>query len=162
MKIVIGDEEFPAHKIILSANSPVLTTMFSTNMREANENRLVAEDIDTEAMKLFLTHLYTGTYNTKDNTEMIPEVLYGADKYDVKTLKKLCELQLSDRLSLENVLKIVDKADTYYAGALKDCCIDFMVKNNQKITTHADFDPLCLAKPHLMLRFIKDVSSISK
>lgn len=160
--IIVGEAELPAHKLILSANSSVLEAMFSTDMREAQENRVVVEDINEHAMKRFLSFLYTGTYDPTDNTDVLLGLLYAAEKYDVINLKRACELQLSDKLSFENVLKIVDMADTYRSDVLKECCLEFMVKNNPEITTIPEFDSLCMTKPHIMLRFIKEVSSAKK
>lgn len=54
-------ETFPAHKIILSAQSPVLAAMFSNKQfAENRDNQVKFENIDKEMMPSFLDFIYGG------------------------------------------------------------------------------------------------------
>ena len=49
--IVIGQHQFPAHKIILMLKSPVFEVMLNINMQEKNNNQLELEDLQAESFK---------------------------------------------------------------------------------------------------------------
>lgn len=54
-------ETFPAHKIILSAQSPVLAAMFSNKkFIENRDNQVKFENINKEMMESFLDFIYGG------------------------------------------------------------------------------------------------------
>lgn len=68
--LVLGDVEFPAHRAVLAATSPVFLRMFSGDFKEAKALKktesggLVCEvaipDVTKEAVELFLTLVYQG------------------------------------------------------------------------------------------------------
>lgn len=71
--------DFPAHKAILAARSPVFDAMFShEEVSEVTERRVVIEDISSEVMEPLLAYLYSG--DTKDVGRYSVELLAAADK----------------------------------------------------------------------------------
>ena len=68
--LTLRDAEFPAHRAVLAANSPVFLKMFSGDYKEAKalkmtqSGNLVCEvaipDVTKEAVELFLTLIYQG------------------------------------------------------------------------------------------------------
>ena len=62
------DEEFPAHKFVLSTRSSVFDRMFASDQFvEAKSNRVEIKDISSEVMKPFLAYLYTGDATLVEN-----------------------------------------------------------------------------------------------
>ena len=68
MLVSADGAEFPAHKFVLSALSPVIDRMFTSDQFvESKNNRVEIEDISSEVMKPFLAYLYSGdTTSVKD------------------------------------------------------------------------------------------------
>lgn len=83
-KITSGEQDcFFVHKNILSIRSPVFNTMMETKMLESKENKVAITDISPRALEEFLRFLYSGKVN--DINEIASELLYAANKYDVRT-----------------------------------------------------------------------------
>ncbi|XP_015117117.1 TD and POZ domain-containing protein 4-like [Diachasma alloeum] len=153
VKIIIGDERILAHKLILSAASPVFHAMLTSPMKEGMENCVVIEDIDAGIMKTVLKILYTGRDEDLDRLEIAWEVLAVAEKYDMKVLKDQCEQKLLNNLTVNNVLQILDDADTYQAETLKKECMKFIIRHQKEIIATDYFEEIFIRKPLLMMQF---------
>lgn len=64
-----------------------------------------------------LQYVYTG--QCPKIAECAEELIGPADKYNLLDLKKMCENDLCDRVSKENVLELVSIADLYRSTKLK-------------------------------------------
>ncbi|CAL1279990.1 unnamed protein product [Larinioides sclopetarius] len=119
-----GEASIPAHKIILSARSPVFAAMFKNPMKENHENEVVIDDMEVPVLQLMLTYVYTG--NLSDLTvSSASDLLYAADKYQLGDLKKVCCEFLKNRISLQNVLRILLLGELHY-NELKSRAIDYI------------------------------------
>lgn len=57
--IIINDENILVHKSILCARSNVFKAMFNSNMKESNTNKIIIDDISTDAFKELIKFIYT-------------------------------------------------------------------------------------------------------
>ena len=89
IEFLVGDQKFPAHKVIVATRSPVFAAMFQNDMREARTNQVKIEDMEPTVFREFLYFLYTGQLNSV----CLNELHQAADKYQVETLKRLCSNQ---------------------------------------------------------------------
>lgn len=74
----VGGVEFPAHKAILAARSPVFAAMFEHEMEEKKQNRVDITDVEHEVMKEMLKFIYSG--KSPQLEKMADELLAAADK----------------------------------------------------------------------------------
>jgi len=88
VEILVGDISFPAHRSILSSQSPVFEAMFGSGMKESQTGSVRIEDVDSDVFKDFLDYLYTGMLPPSVNNE---ELFSVADKYQVATLMDHCK-----------------------------------------------------------------------
>ncbi|XP_037938551.1 BTB/POZ domain-containing protein 17 [Teleopsis dalmanni] len=89
--LVVGTEQYPAHRVILCASSEVFQVMLMNP--EWNECRkrvieLVEEPCCTAVFPQFLKYLYVG--QIKITLQTVMPMLALADKYNVKDLVELC------------------------------------------------------------------------
>ena len=86
----VGDELFPAHRIVLAANSDYFNAMFAHGMKESNQEviELKDEDITAETLKIVLDSIYSGDLHV--NNENVFEVLLAADPLQVTSVVKQC------------------------------------------------------------------------
>lgn len=84
---------FAAHKVVVAARSPVFAAMLASDMTEARSSRIVISDVAPTTFKHFLRFLYTGDFSVGNCCiDGMRESLYKvADKYQVNTLKELCQ-----------------------------------------------------------------------
>ncbi|XP_057342158.1 speckle-type POZ protein-like isoform X2 [Microplitis mediator] len=135
--INVGDYEFQAHKTILMARSPVLAAMFSHDMIEKKENKISVPDITPEIFEKILKYIYTD--QVIDLNEIADDLLEVADKYQLQSLKEMCQESLSETLILRNALKIMTLADRHSAKELLDFTIRFMATNMKDLIETQEF-----------------------
>ena len=72
MVVSSGGQDFKVHRNVLSAQSPILKAMLSTNMAEDRNRRLELIDMDQATTVSFLNYLYTGYCRDVCNTDLVP------------------------------------------------------------------------------------------
>jgi len=90
VRLKVGEDLFPAHRIVLAANSDYFYAMFAHGMKESNQEviELKDENILAEALKIVLDSIYSGDLHVND--ENVFEVLLAADHLQVTSVVKLC------------------------------------------------------------------------
>jgi len=105
-----NDKKFECHKAILGAASSVLSGMFETNMKESNTGLVEIKDFEPEIVHAMIEYIYTNEVN---NHHDLAQLLYIADKYDIKGLVRSCFrafcARLDDGLSAVDMLIAADK-----------------------------------------------------
>ncbi|XP_045606447.1 BTB/POZ domain-containing protein 17 isoform X2 [Procambarus clarkii] len=89
--LVVGQREFPAHRLILCASSDVFQVMLmNPRWNESREQRIILQEASecVVVFDLFLRYLYTGRLKVSHAT-VLP-ILALADKYNVKDLIDTC------------------------------------------------------------------------
>lgn len=88
VELVVGERVFAAHRAVLAARSPVFAAMFHTDMIESRSRRVQVDDVPANVFDVFLRFVYTGqlAHGADDD-----ELLRVADRYQVETLRRLCE-----------------------------------------------------------------------
>uniref|UniRef100_A0A8R1E3L5 BTB domain-containing protein n=1 Tax=Caenorhabditis japonica TaxID=281687 RepID=A0A8R1E3L5_CAEJA len=89
ISLLVGDETFPAHRLILAKSSEVFDRMFSHGWNgDKKEMELVEETICHKSFPAFLRFLYCN--HVVLHPENCLPLLILADKYNVSLLKKVC------------------------------------------------------------------------
>ncbi|XP_057317941.1 speckle-type POZ protein-like A [Microplitis mediator] len=125
--INVDDTNFEAHRSILMARSPVLAAMFSHEMIEKKDNKISIPDITPEIFEKVLEYIYTD--EVSGLAKIADDLLEAADKYQLLSLKNICQESLSKTLNLENAFKLMSLADRHSAEPLVEFITDFLVKN---------------------------------
>ncbi|XP_057321798.1 speckle-type POZ protein-like [Microplitis mediator] len=157
--VEVGDKEFPAHKIILIARSPVLAAMFSHEMIEKKDNRLTIIDIDPEIFEKVLEYIYTD--KVVDLDDDANDLLEAADKYQLETLKQMCQNSLSKSLTAENSIYLMTLAERHNAKELLEYVSEFMVVNAEEIIETKNFKEWEKSKSSLDLMLFKKFTMLN-
>ena len=90
VRLKVGEDVFPALRIVLAANSDYFHAMFTDGMKESNQEliELKDESISPDALKVVMDSIYTGDLHV--NVENVFEVLAAADHLQVTSVIKLC------------------------------------------------------------------------
>ena len=135
--IKIDNQEFPAHRNILSASSDYFLAMFNGNMKESTEQSIYLNGIGAETMRAILHFIYTGEiYLNKNNVE---NILQAANLLLVQTVKDACCRFLESRLTITNALAIQLFAEIYACEELHTIASEFIHQNFTYVSETEDF-----------------------
>lgn len=124
-KFIVEGQEFPIHKNILAARSPVFLKMFTGDFLEKNGTQSEILDASKEAFDELIRFIYTG--EIVDLEKNVEELLGLADRYEVSDLQKVCELKLMSNLKDENAESIFQLAHRHQCnGELKKASFEML------------------------------------
>ena len=116
--LVFDGEEFPCHKIVLAAASPVLKAMVKNKHREAIEGKAnikFSKEFSKEAGRAFVRFIYTGEVEESLLKEHAAEFLAMGELYDLKQLKDMAETELLSQLDKVNMVAMISVGDVFRA-----------------------------------------------
>jgi len=131
-------QKFEAHQVILAASSPVFRSMFQADMKEKKSQLVEIKDLESDVVSEMLKLIYTGScVVTKDDPDLDMDMVFGllkaSDKYQMETLKNVCQSLLSSHLKLENSLKFLVLGDMYGAQEMKNAAMEIVINNVNKL-----------------------------
>ena len=90
VRLKVREDIFPAHRIVLAANSDYFHAMFTDGMKESNQEVIELKDdsISPDALKILMDSIYTGDLHV--NEENVFEVLAAADHLQVTSVVQQC------------------------------------------------------------------------
>lgn len=122
-------DEVPAHRVILSMNSPVFKAMFYGGLPEGFSIRI--SDATVDAFKEFLQYFYQETM--KLSIKYAGEVLYLAQKYEIKNYVDTCIEFLKKNLTNDRMFECFDVAMSLDIPELKRFCFNKIIQNHKQI-----------------------------
>ncbi|CAO2173459.1 unnamed protein product [Urochloa humidicola] len=168
VSFIVDGQQFPAHRAVLAARSPVFEAELFGSMADATMPSISVHDIEPAAFKVMLQFMYTDSFPADEElgdspTDMLQHLLAAADRFALDRLKLICSLKLIENVSVDTVGSILVCAETYNCPELKSKCLDFFaVETNFKEAAFTDGFVLLLQKfPSLAAELRKRVVSSS-
>lgn len=136
-----------AHKLILSAESPVFKTMFYGAMKEKDEIKMVDTPFDSfAAFVKTMYHQFDAI-----NMENISDIVCLADRYDVQNVMEVCTKFLSLNANANNVCNILSLALRYELTALQSECDALLALHSKQILKSSSFLEIdCTTLAHIV------------
>jgi hypothetical protein len=129
-QIVCDGKIFECHKSIIANKSDALETMITNRkFNEGQKNQLKIEDFDSETVRMMIHFVYCN--ELPEGAKCSINLLLIADKYNIKSLVQFCQEELSQNLSLENALQILEISEKIDVDHLRVETLAF-VANNRK------------------------------
>ena len=122
----VADQEFKAHKCILSSQSDYFRAMLESGMREANTNVVVIKDFSADVFKYALHFLYTGWKNEYTSFRQASSVLPLADMYQLSDLAKHCVDKIRLGITVMTVGEVLFLAVRLNQAELKSSAFSFL------------------------------------
>lgn len=124
---------------------------------EAQTGVIKISDNSVDAVRGLLEFIYSGEVENLD--EKAEDMLMIAEKYNLPTLKMMCEENISLNLTSNNVCQILVLAELHLADKLKTACLDFICENSQHVLKSNNWLDLEDSDPKLVIRIMKHVIS---
>ncbi|XP_065203294.1 speckle-type POZ protein B-like [Planococcus citri] len=140
LMINVNGKDYPAHRTILAARSPVFKAMFKDDTTETQQNRIEIKDIDENIFEEVLRYIYTGRVENLKDTAL--ELLPVAEKFNLEHLKNMCVSALSMLLSENTAVKILILSDLSNAEGLKTRAIEYIKANLLEVMRSEDWNDL--------------------
>ncbi|KAM4580467.1 inhibitor of Bruton tyrosine kinase [Odontesthes bonariensis] len=124
--------EFPCHKSVLCARLEYFNSMLGNPWIEATSCSALEMPTSSEILQVILEYIYTDeSPTTKEslNVEFVCNVLVVADQLLITRLKEMCEVVITENLTLKNAAELLEFATMYNAEQLKLSCLQFIVLN---------------------------------
>ncbi|GBM73846.1 TD and POZ domain-containing protein 5 [Araneus ventricosus] len=125
-------QTFPAHKIILTARSPVFRRMFSNDMKENSSGHVDITDLEADTIHRMLVYIYTDTLEDLQ-LENACKLYIAADKYEILSLKNKCSSFLKENLCPTKVCDVLLLADLHQDNDLKSFVKDYILKYDKDV-----------------------------
>ncbi|XP_020489529.1 inhibitor of Bruton tyrosine kinase [Labrus bergylta] len=125
-------KEFPCHKSVLCARLEYFNSMLGNPWIEATSCSALEMPTSSEILHVILEYIYTDespSIKESLNVEFICNVLVVADQMLITRLKEMCEVVITENLTLKNAAELLEFAAMYNAEQLKLSCLQFIVLN---------------------------------
>ncbi|XP_030640268.1 inhibitor of Bruton tyrosine kinase [Chanos chanos] len=125
-------KEFPCHKCVLCARLEYFNSMLGNPWIEATSCTALEMPTGSEVLQVILEYIYTDespTVRESQNVEFLCNVLVVADQLLITRLKEICEVAISENLTLKNAAELLEFSAMYNADQLKLSCLQFIVLN---------------------------------
>ncbi|XP_036850374.2 inhibitor of Bruton tyrosine kinase isoform X4 [Manis javanica] len=144
MKSVDG-KEFPCHKCVLCARLEYFHSMLSSSWIEASSCAALEMPIHSDILQVILDYLYNDeavVIKESQNVDFVCSVLVVADQLLITRLKGICEVALTEKLTLKNAAMLLEFAAMYNAEQLKLSCLQFVGLNMAALLEARSLDVL--------------------
>jgi len=123
-QVKVKRTEFKVWASLLSHWSPVFKSwMSSDSYMESKKGQVVIQDFSSDAVKIFLRFLYSGTI--EGSPEMLVEVAAMADRYQVSKLRELCVQTVTNTIP-EIACEVFAAADDFFVPELRMKALEFI------------------------------------
>ena len=135
--LLVEDEKFHVHRLIMSMNSPVFKAMFKSQFKEATANEIPLPEKKANEILDLLKRVYSKQF-IEEPVEIIEEnveyLLKLSDEYQIKHIFDACiNFVETHPKTKQNVMKLRKMATNYNLDRVRDEC-DNLLKN-LKLTT---------------------------
>ena len=150
--LTCNGKEFNIHRIILAIRCPTFLDTIDQLLKENDKSGIEITDVEPDILKELLLYIYSGTVRSvKKSTK---DLYVEAKKYQLESLKVICEIQLFCNLTLDNVCDNFVFAHINNSCKLKNKATQFIISNLNVVTATEGYKSLVSSRPQLLKEII--------
>ncbi|XP_033748556.1 kelch-like protein 6 [Pecten maximus] len=138
VEVVVEEESYHCHRVVLGAMSDYFNAMFSSGFRESNEKRVILQGVDRQTFEMILSFLYTGEDHI--NNDNVSQLLMASVMLQVTSLQTICENFLRQNLNISNCVGVWRIATSHGLQHLVKTSWTFIMKYFPEICGEEEFD----------------------
>ena len=137
--LVVADQEFRAHKVILAASSPYFKAMFATAFDEKDHSKIIIQDIIPKYFEMILEFIYTGR-RLDITVDHVQPLIETTSMLNIDLAMGMCSQFLVEHLDITNCLDVLNLAINTGCHNLRKEAEKFAGKNFNKIAHSVDVE----------------------
>ncbi|VAI37956.1 BTB/POZ and MATH domain-containing protein 3-like [Triticum dicoccoides] len=122
----VGGEIFHAHRCILATRSSVFKAELLGGMEESSGSLIEIRDMEPDVFEALLHFIYTEKVSPVIDVVMASHLLVAADRYNIGSLKQICEDKLCCHIDSNMVATSLAIAEQHGFHGLKEACLRFL------------------------------------
>ncbi|GBN92355.1 Speckle-type POZ protein [Araneus ventricosus] len=138
VNLCVGEETEFVNKAVLCSRSPVFEKMFGNEMREHENNTVIITDIKMPVLRALVSFLCSGLL-PDCNFDFLCDLYYAANKYDIRELHQACVKFLCDKITVENVLRVLKLSLLHNDELLKSVAMTLISANIETVVLTSDW-----------------------
>ncbi|GBL99082.1 Speckle-type POZ protein-like B [Araneus ventricosus] len=131
-KLRTNTQTFSAHKLILSARSPVFRATFTHDMKENMNGCVDIEDLDSDTVRRMLEFMYTDSLEDLE-WENAKNLYFAADKYQILSLRQKCSNFMKNNINPCNCSDVLLLSELHNDPDLKRIAQEYILKHDKDI-----------------------------
>ena len=128
---------FQCHKVIVSACSPVLQAMMTTDMAEASKQEVTLHNIPSGVMELLMEYMYNGEANIPP--ALLLPTTEASDYLQLVELRDRCLRLAPDAVNADNAISWHRLADVLNIDELKSKCLELLSTSLSDVCKGSEF-----------------------
>ena len=137
VSLLVQNQKFPCHRLVLAATSPYFKAMFTTDLTESKQQEIKLFEVEAEAVQLIISYAYTGKVQiTRTNAQSL---LVAASLFQIMPIQKACARFMETQLDVCNCVGVYCFAHIHMCGELKAKAREFMEKNFTEVSQGEEF-----------------------
>uniref|UniRef100_A0A0N5AF75 BTB domain-containing protein n=1 Tax=Syphacia muris TaxID=451379 RepID=A0A0N5AF75_9BILA len=137
VEIEVDGQVFLAHGYVLAAAIPYFHSMFSSDMMEAHQKRIVIKDLPVNSFKQLLNYAYTSKIRITE--ENVQQLLYAASILQMDAVCGACQKFLTQYLTTSNCLSIRQFAEQHNCVSLMSSVDSFTMDHFPELRNSSEF-----------------------
>ncbi|XP_021366971.1 kelch-like protein 41 [Mizuhopecten yessoensis] len=125
--LVAGDRKFPCNRNVLAATSPYFRAMFTSQVKESEQQIITMHDVIPEVIEDILDYMYSGVIAVTDDS--VQNLYIAANLFQMIPLIDMCTDHMIREISLTNCLDLYNFSSYHYNKRLKALCSTFVTEN---------------------------------
>lgn len=144
VSLCVEDSDYPCHRVVLASFSPYFKAMFSNEMAERSQSRIVLNGVESDTLRQLIEYAYTSEIGI--SRANVQSLLSAANLLDVTPVREVCCTFLEHHMDETNCLGIHTFAELHSCTELRDKARDFACRYFAEVLRHEEFLSLSPSK----------------
>ncbi len=142
--LVVEQQCFRAHRVVLAASSMYFRAMFCRQMAESGQRRVVIQGVDASALASLIKFAYTCSLEiNEDNAQSL---LAASNFLQMLRAREACCKFLQERLDCSNCLDVADFAEFQSCQELLEAALGYARRNFTEVSKNECFCQISYAR----------------
>ncbi|XP_078572296.1 kelch-like protein 12 isoform X2 [Branchiostoma floridae x Branchiostoma japonicum] len=133
----VENQQFPCHRLVLSAASPYFRAMFTSGMVESRQKTVVLQGLDSGIFKEIMSYIYSGTLHVF--LDKVQPLYQAADLLQLDYVRDTCSSYMAMNVERANCLDLYNFADAFCIDIVMRKCLQWIDRNFAEFSFSDDF-----------------------